>query len=53
MLITTLFVDTIVYFIYKNDIEEKISDYGQQAIDNMAVNISRNILQMEENITLR
>ncbi len=53
VLITTLFVDTIVYFIYKSDIENKIGDYGQQAIDNMAVNISKNILQMEENITYK
>lgn len=53
VLMTTFFVDTIVYFIYKNDIENKIGDYGQQAIDNMAVNISKNILQMEENITYK
>lgn len=53
ILLLTLIVDSLVFFTYKYDIETQITEYGNQASEESANNISRTILSKEENLTYK
>lgn len=53
ILILTILADSLVFIAYKKDIEEKIENFGNQTIDEMALNMTKNILNAEESITYK
>lgn len=53
ILLLTLIVDSLVFVTYKYDIESQIAQFGKQTIDESGINISRNILSKEENLTFK
>ncbi|HIU76876.1 MAG TPA: histidine kinase [Candidatus Pelethocola excrementipullorum] len=53
ILLLTLVVDGLVFYTYKNDIENKILYFGNQTIDEMSMNMAKNILSAEESITFK
>ena len=53
ILLLTLIVDTLVFVTYKYDIESQIAQFGNQTIKESGINISRNILSKEENLTYK
>ena len=53
ILILTILADSLVFIAYKKDIEEKIENFGNQTIDEMALNMTKNILNTEESITYK
>lgn len=53
MLLLTLVVDSLVFVIYRYDIESKTAHLGNQTINELSINIARNILNIEENLTYK
>lgn len=53
ILLLTLIVDSLVFITYKHDIESQISQFGNQTVSELGINISRNILNKEENLTYK
>lgn len=53
ILLLTLIVDSLVFVTYKYDIESQIAQFGNQTMDESGINISRNILSKEENLTFK
>lgn len=53
ILLLTLIVDSLVFVTYKYDMESQIFQFGNQTINEVGINISRNILSKEENLNYK
>ncbi len=52
ILLLTFIIDSLVFVTYRHDMESKITLFGNQTVQELAVNISRNIRNKEENFWL-
>lgn len=53
ILLLTFIIDSLVFVTYRHDMESKITLFGNQTVQELAVNISRNIRNKEENLAYK